>query len=96
MNSPHNPLIQTTGERAACIHTNIYIIEQLFLANNNVVVLDWIENEYCQTSRCKWDGIIMKVNSKKVSIAFIEFSGGIKVNATMKMKSLILVNYILI
>ncbi|KAI7906563.1 uncharacterized protein BX663DRAFT_496918 [Cokeromyces recurvatus] len=88
MDSPNNSLIQTTGERAACIHTIIYIINQLFLADNDVVALDWIEKEYCQTGRCKWDGIIMKVNNKKISTVFVEFSGGIKVNATMKKENL--------
>jgi hypothetical protein len=58
-------------------------MNQLFLANNDVVGLDRIENEYCQTSRCKWGGVIMKINNKKVSTVLIEFSSGTTVNATI-------------
>ncbi|KAI7906635.1 uncharacterized protein BX663DRAFT_466708 [Cokeromyces recurvatus] len=85
MDSPNNSPLRATEERASCIHTIIYIIYQLFfffffffLANNDVVALDWIENEYCQTGRCRWDGDVMKVNSKKISTVFIKFSGGTK------------------
>ncbi|KAG1473326.1 hypothetical protein G6F56_001015 [Rhizopus delemar] len=72
-----------TGERAASIHTIIYIMNQLFISNNDLVTLDWIENEYCKTGRSKWDGVILKVNDKKTSPALVEFSGGSKVNAIM-------------
>lgn len=87
MDSPNNPLKQTTGERAACIHTIIYIMSQLFLANNDLVAFEWIESEYCQTSRCKWDGVLLKVDNKKVSPVLIEFSGGTKVNNTINKES---------
>ncbi|RCH80674.1 hypothetical protein CU098_005824 [Rhizopus stolonifer] len=81
--SLNNPLRQVTGERAASIHTIIYIMNQLFISNNDLVTLDWIENEYCKTGRSKWDGVILKVNDKKTSPALVEFSGGSKVNAIM-------------
>lgn len=59
IDSPNNPLKQVTGERTASIHTTIYVINQLFISNNDLVALDWIENEYCKTGRSKWDGIIL-------------------------------------
>lgn len=83
MDTPSNPITQATRERTACINTIIYIINQLFLASNDVVVLEWIENMYCQTNRCKWDGVLLKTNDKKVSTALVEFSGGTKINATI-------------
>lgn len=83
IDSPNNPLKQVTGERTASIYTIIYVINQLFISNNDLVALDWIENEYCKTGRSKWDGIILKVNDKKTSPVLVEFSGGSKVNATM-------------
>lgn len=62
-------------------------MNQQFLANNDLVVFEWIENEYCQTSRCKWDGVLLKVDNKKVSPVLIEFSGGTKVNNTINKES---------
>jgi hypothetical protein len=82
MDSPRNPLIQPTGERSACTYTTVYIMNQLFLSNNDVVEMNWIENEYCVTDRRKWDGAIVMVNNKTVSTVLVEFSGGVK-NATI-------------
>lgn len=53
------------------------------LSNNDLVALDWIENEYCKTGRSKWDGVILQVIDKKTSPVLVELSGGSKVNATM-------------
>ncbi|GAA5807652.1 hypothetical protein MFLAVUS_001022 [Mucor flavus] len=48
IDSPNNPLKEVTGERKACINTIIYIMNQLLIANNDLVALDWIENEFCK------------------------------------------------
>ncbi|CEG63945.1 hypothetical protein RMATCC62417_01008 [Rhizopus microsporus] len=77
--SPNSPLRQAAEERAASIHAIIYIMNQLFLANNDLIDLDWIENESCQTGRRKWDGVILRASDKK----YCEFSGGTKANTTM-------------
>lgn len=39
MVSPNNPLSTVILERTAAIHTAIYIINQLFLSNNDIVEL---------------------------------------------------------
>ncbi|KAG2234737.1 hypothetical protein INT48_000086 [Thamnidium elegans] len=57
---PNNPLKQVSGERTACISATIYVINQLFISNNDFVNLDWIENEYGKISQSKWDGVILK------------------------------------
>ncbi|CEG78168.1 hypothetical protein RMATCC62417_12814 [Rhizopus microsporus] len=72
-----------TGERTASTNTIMYIMNQLFLANNDLTAFGWIESEYCHTSRCKWDDALFKFGNKKVSSVLIEFSGGTKVNNTM-------------
>ncbi|KAI8877148.1 hypothetical protein K501DRAFT_278751 [Backusella circina FSU 941] len=82
IDSPRNPLLQSTKERTTSISTIIHIIDEMFLTNNDIITLDWIENEYCQTGRSKWDGILLKVDNKKVSMGLVEFSGGVKINAT--------------
>jgi hypothetical protein len=82
IDSPRNPLTQPAKERTAAINTIIFIVNELFIANNDVVELDWIENEYCMTSRSKWDGVLIKVDDKRVSVALAEFSGGCQFNAT--------------
>ncbi|KAI8094145.1 hypothetical protein BDF21DRAFT_458577 [Thamnidium elegans] len=60
IDSPNNPLKQVSGERTACISATIYVINQLFISNNDFVNLDWIENEYGKISQSKWDGVILK------------------------------------
>jgi hypothetical protein len=62
----------------------MYIVNELFIANNDIVELDRIENEYCLTNRSKWDGVMLKVKDKSVSVALVEFSGGCQFNATVR------------
>ncbi|KAF7720647.1 hypothetical protein EC973_006740 [Apophysomyces ossiformis] len=76
MASPNNPLSTTILERTAAVHTTIYIINQLFLSNNDIVELAWLERECAATEKSKWDGILFKVGQRDVSIALVEFSGG--------------------
>lgn len=54
------------------IQTIIYVINELFISNNDLVALDWIEHEYCKTGRRKWDGVILKVNNHQFLLNFLE------------------------
>lgn len=64
-------------ERAAVSYLIIYLVNQLFIANNDAVELGWFEREFYATDRAKFDRILFKVGSKSVVPAFVEFSGGI-------------------
>lgn len=46
MCSPNNPLNQNTLERTAAIYFKIYIVNQLFMSDNDVVKLGWLEREF--------------------------------------------------
>ncbi|KAG1050356.1 hypothetical protein G6F43_007364 [Rhizopus delemar] len=76
MESPRNRLGQLTLERAAAIFTAIYIINQLFLVNNIILKLGWVERSFCGSDRTKWDGIIFNVGNRKLAPMLFEFSGG--------------------
>ncbi|KAL0141774.1 hypothetical protein V8B55DRAFT_1595710 [Mucor lusitanicus] len=55
----------------------------LFLANNDIVELGWLEREYYSTGKTKWDGVLFNTNDHTISPGFVEFSGGVKDNTTM-------------
>lgn len=74
--SPNNPLCTNILERTAAAHSTIYIINQLFLSNNDIVELAWLERECAATEKSKWDGVLFKIREKDVSVALVEFSGG--------------------
>lgn len=77
MRYPNNPLNKIMLERAAVSYLIIYLVNQLFIANNDAVELGWFEREFYATDRAKFDRIFFKVGSKSVVPAFVEFSGGI-------------------
>ncbi|KAI7851721.1 hypothetical protein BDC45DRAFT_209117 [Circinella umbellata] len=55
----------------------IFIVNQLFISNNDVIESDWLEREFFfGTDRVKWDGMLIKVENRSCSIGLIEFSGG--------------------
>ncbi|KAG1493987.1 hypothetical protein G6F47_007703 [Rhizopus delemar] len=76
MKSLRNPLGQLTLERTAAIFTAICIINQLFLVNNGILKLGWVERTFCGTDRAKWDGIIFNVGNRKLAPMLFAFSGG--------------------
>ncbi|CAO3644771.1 unnamed protein product [Cunninghamella blakesleeana] len=80
IDSPRNPLLYSQKERTASIYTITYILNQLFLSNNDIIQIGWIENEYCITGKRKWDGVAFLVSDKTISTLLIEFSGGINNN----------------
>ncbi|OAD04724.1 hypothetical protein MUCCIDRAFT_79825 [Mucor lusitanicus CBS 277.49] len=59
------------------------VTNQLFLANNDIVELGWLEREYYSTGKTKWDGVLFNTNDHTISPGFVEFSGGVKDNTTM-------------
>lgn len=77
MNSPQNPINKTMLERTSATYLIIYLVNQLFLPNNDIIELGWLERELYLTDRSKFDGILFKIRSKSVAPALIEFSGGI-------------------
>lgn len=64
-------------ERTAASYLIIYLVNQLFIANNDVIELGWLEREFYSTDRSKFDGVLFKVGDKSISPGLIEFSGGI-------------------
>lgn len=56
---------------------------QLFLANNDIVELGWLEWEYYSTGKTKWDGVLFHTNDLTISPGFVEFSGGVKDNTAL-------------
>ncbi|GAA5807060.1 hypothetical protein MFLAVUS_000410 [Mucor flavus] len=74
--SPNNPLNQKTLERTAATYFIIYIENQLFLSDNDLVQLDWLEREFFATDKRKWDGVLIKVDNRSCSPGLIEFFGG--------------------
>lgn len=74
--SPNNPLNQNILERTAAAYVIIHIINQLFIANNDIIELGWLEREFYATEKAKWDGVLFKVGNKSISPGLIEFSGG--------------------
>ncbi|PHZ11608.1 uncharacterized protein RHIMIDRAFT_255612 [Rhizopus microsporus ATCC 52813] len=61
MVSLSNPLSTTILERTAVIHTTVYITNQLFLSNNDIVELAWLERKCTATEKSKWDDALFKV-----------------------------------
>ncbi|KAG1151266.1 hypothetical protein G6F37_004810 [Rhizopus arrhizus] len=80
--SPKNPLNSTILERSAAVQTSIVVTNQLFLAVNDIVKLGWLEREYFGTNKTKWDGVLFKTGDHKVSLGFVEFSGGVNDTST--------------
>ncbi|KAI8880091.1 hypothetical protein K501DRAFT_255655 [Backusella circina FSU 941] len=76
MSSPRNPLNQRVLERTAATFFIIFIVNQLFISNNDIIELDWLEREFFATDRTKWDGVLIKVENRSCSAGLIEFSGG--------------------
>lgn len=74
--SPNNPLNQNILERIAATYFIIYIVNQLFMSDNDLVQLDWLEREFFATDKTKWDGVLIKVDNRFCSSGLIEFSGG--------------------
>ncbi|KAI7908276.1 uncharacterized protein BX663DRAFT_547883 [Cokeromyces recurvatus] len=74
--SPNNPLNQTILERSAATYFIIYIVNQLFMSDNDIVQLDWLEREFFAIDKTKWDGVLIKVGNRSCSPSLIEFSGG--------------------
>lgn len=77
MSSPNNPLNKIMFERTAASYLIIYLINQLFIANNDIIELGWLERECYSTDRTKFNGIFFKVGNKSIAPALVEFSGGI-------------------
>ncbi|KAG1292475.1 hypothetical protein G6F66_006938 [Rhizopus arrhizus] len=75
MSSPRNPLNQRVLERTAATYFIIFIVNQLFISNNDVIELDWLEREFFATDRAKWDGVLIKADNRSCSAGLIEFSG---------------------
>ena len=63
--------------RTAASYLIIYLVNQLFIADNDVIELGWLEREFYSTDRSKFDGALFKVGKKSISLGLIEFSGGI-------------------
>lgn len=74
--SPNNSLNQSALGRTAATYTIIHIVNQLFIANNDIIKLGWLERESYTTEKAKWDGVLFKVGNKSISPELIEFSGG--------------------
>ncbi|KAI7887583.1 uncharacterized protein EV154DRAFT_573729 [Mucor mucedo] len=84
MNSPNTPLDTVMLERTAATYLIIFIVNQLFISNNNVIELGWLEREFFSTDRTKFDGIIFKVGNKSIAPGLVEFSGGINDNTSSR------------
>lgn len=80
--SNRNPLLFSMQERSACLDTTGYIMNKLFLSHNDVIKLNWIENQHYSTSTRKWDGVLVKVNNCVIATCLIELSGGIHSNSS--------------
>lgn len=77
--SPNNPLNREILERTTATYFIIYIVNRLFMSNNDLIQLDWLEREFFATGRAKWEGVLIKVDSRSCSPGLIEFSGGCNV-----------------
>lgn len=53
------------------------LVNQLFISNNGVIELGWLEREFFSTGRTKFDGIVFKAGNKSIAPGLLEFSGGI-------------------
>lgn len=64
-------------ERTAASYLIIYLINQLFIAHNDIIELGWLEREFYTKDRTKFDEVLFKVGTKSISPALIGFSGGL-------------------
>lgn len=86
--SNRNPLLFPMQEQSACLDTTGYIMHELFLSHNDIIKLNWIENQHYTTSTRKWDGVLIKVDDCVIATCLVELSGGINFNsAGVKEKS---------
>jgi hypothetical protein len=53
MCSPNNPLNQNILERTAATCFIIHIVNQLFMSDNDVIELGWLEREFYATDKAK-------------------------------------------
>ncbi|GAA5797078.1 hypothetical protein HPULCUR_002457 [Helicostylum pulchrum] len=83
MDSPRNPLQQKQMERNAAFLTTIFIIQNMFLACNDIVDMQWVEKLAGSIGNTKWDGLAFVVDNKTVVPLFVELSGGICFNNTV-------------
>ncbi|KAG1493576.1 hypothetical protein G6F46_008981 [Rhizopus delemar] len=77
MNSPNNPLNKIMLERTAATYLIIFIVNQLFLPDNDIIEAGWLEREFYSTEKTKFDGILFKVGNKTIVAGLLEFSGGV-------------------
>ncbi|CAO3670536.1 unnamed protein product [Rhizopus stolonifer] len=77
ISSPNNPLNKFMLEGTAASYLIIYLVNQLFIVNNDVIELGWLERELYSTDQTKSDGVLFKVGNKSISPALFEFSEGI-------------------
>lgn len=73
---PKNPLTQPAKECTAASNTTIFIVNELFITNSDIMQLERLENDHCLTNRSKWDGMLFKADNKSVSLGLVAFSGG--------------------
>ncbi|GAN02110.1 hypothetical protein MAM1_0017d01550 [Mucor ambiguus] len=83
MDSPVNPLTSKKLERGVALHTTIIVLNNLFLADNDIIDLCWLERLTDHTGSTKWDGIGFSVSNRKLVPLLIEFSGAIQHNNTI-------------
>lgn len=74
-------------ERTAACYLIIYIVNQLFLSNNDIIELGWLEREFYLTDKTKFDGVLFKASDKSVSPALVEFAGGLNDNTPSRKNS---------
>ncbi|CEP17837.1 hypothetical protein [Parasitella parasitica] len=75
--SPNSPLNKIMLEETAASYMIIYLVNQLLIANNDVIALGWLEREFYSTDRSKFDGVLLKVGKISISPGLIEFLEGI-------------------
>ena len=54
----------------------IYLVNQLFIVNNDVIELGWLEPEFYSTDRSQFGGVLFKVRKKSISPGLIDFQEG--------------------
>ncbi|KAI8988746.1 hypothetical protein BDB01DRAFT_719354, partial [Pilobolus umbonatus] len=54
----------------------------LFLSNNDIIELGWLEREFYLTDRTNFDGVLFKAGDKSVSPTLVEFAGGVNDNTS--------------
>ncbi|KAL0093871.1 hypothetical protein F4703DRAFT_1790292 [Phycomyces blakesleeanus] len=75
--SPNNPLSRRkVFKRKVATYFIIYIDNQLFMLDNYLVQLAWLEGKCFSIDKTQWDGGVVKVDNRSFSAGLIEFSGG--------------------